>query len=215
MASSRTRHLKETLSNFKFLMALRALELVMYEMNAEKGYVRHNGAHYFYHLVDVTQKLINHGIRDENILTAALLHDLVEDVPGYTIEKVRKTFNPRVAHIVDLVTKKPGIDYKKSENILFYLEKISEDYGASLVKTADRMHNFGTLLDATPEKRIRQAIETEKYFIPFFKQCRKRYTTYASFFFEAKTQIEPQLWMIKEYDKKVKELEEKIRQLEK
>lgn len=207
MATSRTRHLEETLSILKFDNALRAFDLVLKEMCAEKGFKRHNGTHYYFHLVDVAQKLINFGIRDEDIITAALLHDIVEDVPDFTIELIQKLFNPRVAHIVNLVTKKPGLNYKIPEILIDYLEKISEDYGAALVKTADRMHNFGTLKDASPEKKLRQALETEQYFIPFFKKCRKQYPRYAAFFFEAKTQIEPHLWAIKEHDVEVKRLE--------
>jgi (p)ppGpp synthase/HD superfamily hydrolase len=214
MASSRVRHLEETLSILHFDEALRAFDLVVSEMSAEKGYVRHNGTHYYYHLVDVAQKLLNFGIRDEDIIVAALLHDIVEDVPGYTIDQVSHMFNSRVAHMVNLVTKKPGIDYKIAEHMESYLEEISFHVGASLIKAADRMHNFGTLRDASPEKKLRQALETETFFIPFFKKCRNMYPRYAAFFFEAKTQIEPHLWEIKSHHEEVSMLKKKIMELE-
>lgn len=214
MASSRVKHLEDTLAVLQYHMALRAFDTVIEEMSKEKGYTRHNGTHYYYHPVDVAQKLLNFGIRDEDIITAALLHDIIEDVPHFTIEMITEMFNPRVAKIVDLVTKKEGIDYKNGENLQAYLDGIYEDYGAALVKTADRMHNISSLLEATPEKRLRQAIETETYFIPFFKKCRKRYRRYAYIFFEAKTQIEPNIALIKEHNKTVKELKETIARLE-
>lgn len=47
MYSSRTRHLEGTLSILGYDKALKALDLVIREMCAEKGYTRHNGTHYF------------------------------------------------------------------------------------------------------------------------------------------------------------------------
>lgn len=214
MASSRVRHLEMTLSILEFKHALRAFDLMKREMCKEKGYVRHNGTHYYYHLVDVAQKLLNFGIRDEVTIVAALLHDYIEDVPGITLQFVEQEFGTEVGYIVDLLTKKPGVDYKNPANLQEYLEAISKDMRASLIKTADRMHNFGSLKDASPEKKLRQAIETENYFIPFFKVCRNLYPRYAAFFFEAKTQIEPHLWEIKAHHEEVNSLLRRIEELE-
>lgn len=203
MASSRTKHLEATLKILNYHDALKAFDLVINVMNSENGYSRHNGTHYYYHLVDVAQKLINFGIcstdrtvlanrvSDEEIVTSALLHDLVEDVPDYNIEFIEKHFGLNVSRMVELVTKKSVVDYRNPDNLKSYLSDISEHYGASLVKTCDRMHNFGTLKDATIEKKLRYAYETRDYFIPFFKSCREKFPRYQSIFFEAKTQLEP------------------------
>lgn len=213
--NSREKFLEQSLSILRWNNALDALALVRNEMNAEKGYTRHNGTHYYYHPVDVAQKLINFGIRDEDIIVAALLHDIVEDVPYFNIKIIQDKFGERVAIMVNLVTKKPNINYKISENLNEYLDNISKNYGAALIKTVDRIHNFGTLKDATPDKKIRQANETQLYFIPFFKKCRNMYPRYAYIFFEAKTSIEPHLWEIQEHYKEINELKEKIKKLEK
>lgn len=227
MASSRTRHLEGELHTLGFKMAMLAFQLVKSEMNAEKGYTRHNGTHYYYHCVDVAQKLINFGIKekhtfqiegsvtDEEIITAALLHDIVEDVSKFTIQWISEHFNQNVASMIQLLTKKPEIDYKNPTHLTSYLNKISEHPGAALIKTADRMHNFGTLKDADVDKKLRYSEETRLYFIPFFKKCRKLYPRYASFFFEAKTQIEPQLWEIEEHYSEVEQLKKRILLLEK
>lgn len=199
MGESRVRYLEQTLSTLGYENSIRALDWVMAEMCAENGFKRHNGTHYYYHLVDTTQDLLNHGIRNEDIITACLLHDAIEDVEGVTYQMIKDKFNPNVARMVDLVTKSKGMDYKIGYNLKCYLDLITKDVGASLIKTADRKHNFGTLRDATPEKKLRQALETEQYFIPFFKECRNKFPRYASYFFSAKTIIEPHLWEIKEH----------------
>jgi guanosine-3',5'-bis(diphosphate) 3'-pyrophosphohydrolase len=214
MLSSRTKHLQRTLEELNFTLALKAFDLVISEMCAEKGYARLNGKHYYHHLVDVTQKLINYRFIDEDIITAALLHDIVEDVPSYDIEWTRTEFNDNIAHMVELLTKKPGVDYKKPSNIKKYLEDIFNNYGASLVKTADRIHNFGTLADFSLEKKIRYATETEKFYIPFFKKCRGKYPSAAFFYFEAKTQIEANLLYIKLLCQRELELLDEINQLQ-
>jgi guanosine-3',5'-bis(diphosphate) 3'-pyrophosphohydrolase len=222
MKGSRVQFFEHNLAILQYEMAFKALLLVKEEMCIEKGFSRHNGTHYYFHLVDVAQKLLNAGVREEDIITAALLHDLVEDVtdtkgkPVYSINDITILFNDNVATMVDLLTKKPWVDYKKDKNELQrYLDEISKNYGASLIKCADRQNNFGSLLEASSEKRIRTALETEEYYLPFFKKCRKLYPWYASFFFDAKTTIEPHLWAIKESNSEIQRLKKQITLLKK
>ena len=213
--SSRLGFLDPSLDALEYYDSLQALDLVMKEMCAEKGFKRHNGTHYYYHLVDVTQKLLNFGVRNQDIITASILHDIVEDVPGYSLTMIATLFNPRVAEIVSLVTKDPSIDYKEDKAALQqYLDGISENVGAALIKVADRIHNLQTLREASVEKRQRQAAETKTYFIPFIKVCRERYPRHSKFFFEAKTNLEVIIENIKERHEEVSKLEEKVRQLE-
>ena len=198
--SSRTRHLKRTLTLLGYKDAYRALDLMIEEMSAEKGFSRHNGKHYYYHLVDVAQLLLNFGIRDEATITSALLHDYVEDVDGVTVEQVASQFGTEVAEIVKLVSKEEGIDYKGSDyHMQQYLDRIYENPKASLVKTADRINNFQTLQDSTTTHRRKQLENTMDYFIPFFKRCRNRYIEHESFYFQAKTTIEPLAFEIGRY----------------
>ena len=96
-------------------MAIKAFDLVREEMCAEKGFKRDNGSDYFNHCVDVANTLISYGRQNEDVISAALLHDIIEDVEGYRRITIAKMFNENVARLVMLVTKKEGIDYKKPE----------------------------------------------------------------------------------------------------
>lgn len=190
--SSRTKHLKRTLSLLGYKKAYEALELMIDEMSTENGFVRHNGKHYYYHLVDVAQLLLNAGIRDEDTIIASLLHDYIEDVEGVTYNTIAVRFGTKVADIVQLVTKTPGVDYKHNPiEMQIYLDRIFESSEASLVKTADRINNFQTLKDSSINHRLKQLDNTMIYFIPFFKNCRNRYIEHESFYFQAKSTIEP------------------------
>ncbi|MNV33838.1 Guanosine-3',5'-bis(diphosphate) 3'-pyrophosphohydrolase [compost metagenome] len=215
--TSRTKYLEQCLKSINSKQALKAFYLVINVMNAKNGYTRHNGTDYFLHLIDVTQILFNYGIKDDDILAAALLHDIVEDCYklGYTLDYIVTEFNSRIAEMVDLVTKKPGIDYKIAENMTAYLEAIFWNIGSALIKAADRIHNFGTLGDATRAKINKQACETKTFFIPFFKRCRNEYPQYSGFFFAAKTTIEPHLHEIETHEETFKLYENRIKYLEK
>lgn len=203
--SSRTIYLEAQLSTLGFEKSLKAFDLVVEHMVAEKGYKRHDGAHYYHHCVDVAQLILNFGIKDDEITSAALLHDFVEDIPWATHEYIEEVFGPRVAKMVRLVTKKPCVDYKVDlEEMHKYLKGIEECWEAALIKTADRINNFSTMSNSSVKHRERQVKETKEIYIPFFKVCRQKYARYANFFFFAKTMIEPILVEIERNNELVK-----------
>jgi len=192
--------------------AIKALDLVREEMCAEKGFKRDNGTDYYNHCVDVANTLISFRIIDEDVICAALLHDIIEDVEGYRRVTIEKMFNSNVARLVMLVTKKEGVNYKQPEAIKEYLDAISTDMNAAAIKASDRMHNMMTLEERTFEARYRKAIETKTYYLPFFKQCRNMYPRYENLFYAARAEIEPLIFHIEsfytEIQKQQKEIEE-------
>jgi len=207
---ARVIHLQRELVNLGFYDSLRALNWMIETMNANNGYARDDGRHYYYHLVDATQDLINHGVKKQSILTACILHDAVEDIKGVTVEGIASLFGEDVAFYVKGVTKDPTINYKKGENVKAQLDEMLPYYEICLIKTADRKHNFATLGNTKPEKELRKALETEKYFLPFFKQARKKYPEYSAYFHSAKTTIVPHLEKIKKYHRDVTALQNKL-----
>lgn len=196
--------------------SLRALNLMIGIMNSHNGYMRKDGSHYYYHLVDATQDLLNHGITDETVITACILHDAVEDIPTMTIEDIEQLFGIEVAFVVDKVTKAKGVDYKDEHysNIKAYLNNILQDWRACLVKSADRKHNFSTLDSTSSEHEERQMRETSAVYIPFFKEARKKYPEYSAYFHSTKTTIVPHLKRINKAINDEKRLNEIIKNLE-
>ena len=98
-----------------------------------------------------------------------------------------------------------------------YLHEISTDANAAAIKASDRMHNMMTLEEKTFEARYRKAMETETYYLPFFKECRYMYPRYENLFYAARAEIEPLIYHIKSFyeefdkaEKKIKELENKL-----
>lgn len=211
---ARVVHLQRDLVRLDMPNALRALNWMISTMNANNGFARKDGRHYYYHLVDSTQDLINHSILDEATLTACILHDSVEDIDYVTIQDIESEYGVEVAMIVDLVTKKVGVDYKDYENLIRYLQAILRNPKACLVKTSDRKHNFSTLYATSKKHELRQTEETERFFMPFFKEARKLYPEYSAYFHSAKTTIMPHMLKIKQAHSEEEKLKKRIAELE-
>lgn len=179
--------------------AIKALDLITRTMNVENGFKRDDGSDYYTHCVDVANTLLSYGIKNEDVICAALLHDIIEDVEGYKEVTLEKLFNANIARLVSLVTKEHDKDYHIPKNLEEYIAKIKTDPDACAIKTADRMHNMMTLNNKSFESRYRKAMETKTYYIPFFKSCRKIYTRYENLFYAAKAQTEPLIFTIEAF----------------
>jgi GTP pyrophosphokinase len=80
-------------------------------------------------------------------IIAALLHDVVEDTPT-TLLQIHQLFGPRVAKIVDGLTKLDSAynaESPQAENFKKVLSTLIEDVRVVLIKMADRLHNMRTL----------------------------------------------------------------------
>ncbi len=134
---------------------------------------RDGGERYFEHLRAVTLILIDWlGIKDHEIIIAALLHDIVEDIPYWTIERVRLEFGKRVALYVSWLTKQDAKEFaSKEERDDKYHERLENaPRECIIIKLADRLHNVITLWGCTPEKRARKIRETKLHYLPFARK---------------------------------------------
>lgn len=104
---------------------------------------------------------------DTNTVIAGLLHDVVEDCDGITVEDIAREFGTDIAEMVDGVTKltktgKSDIISKEeaqAENLRKMFLAIAKDVRVVIIKLTDRLHNMRTLEYCKPEKRQRKARE--------------------------------------------------------
>jgi GTP pyrophosphokinase len=136
---------------------------------AHKGQVRKSGEAFINHPIQVA--LILAELRmDVDTITAALLHDTVEDT-FMTLEDVEKEFSSDVRELVDGVTKITRIEIEslseqQVKNIRKMLLAMSKDIRVIVVKLADRLHNMRTLQALREDRRIFKARETMEVFAP-------------------------------------------------
>ncbi|MBX9879617.1 MAG: HD domain-containing protein [Candidatus Obscuribacterales bacterium] len=103
------------------------------------------------------------GITEPAILTAALLHDVIEDGEGrVTLEMIRKHFGVAADH-VKAVTKQP--EMTETDHQQYYDLIINGSPEPRLVKFADRADNLRNALELKDKKFQRKQLEeTRKYF---------------------------------------------------
>jgi GTP pyrophosphokinase len=132
-----------------------------YEIAAERhrAQVRKSGEPYLIHLLEVAHILADMRL-DATTLTAALLHDVIEDTE-FPVSRITERFGAEVAHLVEGVTKIGRLNMmapeaRQAENVRKMVLAMVHDVRVVLVKLADRLHNMRTLeyLDATKQQRI-------------------------------------------------------------
>jgi len=137
--------------------------------NAHKGQRRQSGEDYLYHPLAVAGILTQLKL-DIPSVTAALLHDVVEDT-SYTPQDIQREFGEGVASLVEGVTKIGKIVFKnnrekQAENFRKMLVSMSADIRVLLIKLADRLHNMRTLDALTEERQQWIATETLEIYAP-------------------------------------------------
>src|ERR1039458_8225884 len=117
-------------------------------IKAHEGQLRRTGEPYVTHPIAVADIAADLGL-DETTITAALLHDAVEDT-GIAKEWVAKEFGDQVAAVVDGVTKLDRLEFDSKEaqqaaTIRKMFIAMAQDWRVLLIKLADRLHNMRTI----------------------------------------------------------------------
>lgn len=134
-----------------------------------EGQVRKSGEPYIIHPLSVTEILVDLGL-DDVTLTAALLHDIVEDT-DVTLSEIKSIFGEEVAVLVDGVTKLSRIEYvskeeRQVENYRKMFLAMANDIRVVIIKLADRLHNMRTLKYQSFWKQRETAKETLEIYAP-------------------------------------------------
>lgn len=157
------------------------VDLVIY---LHKGQKRPDGP-YINHIMRVATRLVEEfGVSNKELVTAALLHDALEDQKERLEERFGKSakeaiseqFGERVAHVVSLLTNEelPEEMPKEKKDAIYeahVIEKIIPDADAVLVKLSDFADNAMRLdLVKNPKRRARLA----KKYLPLIPKFTER-----------------------------------------
>lgn len=137
---------------------------------AHKGVRRLSGEPYIMHPIAVAQIACEEVGLGSTSICAALLHDVVEDT-DYTTEDIENIFGPKIAQIVDGLTKISGGIFgeqasAQAENFKKLLLTMSDDIRVILIKICDRLHNMRTLESQPANKQYKIAGETLYIYAP-------------------------------------------------
>ncbi len=136
---------------------------------AHEGVRRRSGEPYLLHPIAVAQIVIDEIGLGVKSVVASLLHDVVEDTE-YTVEDMERIFGPKIASMVDGLTKMSGVFNADTSEQAEYFRKVlltlSDDVRVILIKIADRLHNMRTLGSMPLNKQIKITGETIYLFAP-------------------------------------------------
>ena len=172
--SLRIASLKRCANQEEYEDVVRAFE---FANEAHKGVRRRSGEPYILHPIAVAKIVVEEiGLGYKSIVTA-LLHDIVEDTE-YTVEDLSRLFGPKVASLVDGLTKiKSAMDNKhnsnkndevsmQAENFKRILLTLNDDVRVVLIKLADRLHNLRTIGSMPERKKDKILSESMYIFVP-------------------------------------------------
>ncbi len=137
---------------------------------AHKGVRRLSGEPYIMHPIAVAQIACEEMGLGSTSICSALLHDVVEDT-DYTVEDIENIFGPKIAQIVNGLTKISGGIFgdkasAQAENFKKLLLTMSDDIRVILIKICDRLHNMRTLESQPANKQYKIAGETLYIYAP-------------------------------------------------
>lgn len=136
---------------------------------AHEGVRRRSGEPYLLHPIAVAKIVIEEIGLGVKSVVAALLHDVVEDTE-YSVEDMERIFGPKIASMVDGLTKMSGVFNADTSEQAKYFRKVlltlSDDVRVTLIKIADRLHNMRTLGAMPMNKQIKITGETIYLFAP-------------------------------------------------
>ncbi len=136
---------------------------------AHAGQVRRSGEPFLVHGLTTAGILADLHL-DVDTITAALLHDVVEDT-SVNLERIRHEFGDGVAEMVDGVTKVGSIrtdsaEKRRAENYRKLILAITKSLPTLMIKLADRLHNMRTIQYLERDRQVEMAQETIDVYAP-------------------------------------------------
>ena len=173
-------------------------DAIDFAVKAHKGQTRKNSPEtpYIYHPLNMACHALAMGIKDDEIIAAILLHDVIEDCVKedecrYTPEEL--PVNDETREIVILMSHEKPADEERDKVMKAYYEALAGNPKAALVKCIDRCNNLTTMSWGLSRDRIYRMInETERYY-PALLEVVKATPEYNDAAFLLKYQIESML----------------------
>ena len=140
-------------------------------VDGHKNQRRKSGEAYVFHPISVAKIVASEIGLDATSIASALLHDVVEDSPDYTISDIEQLFGETVARIVNGLTKISSLKKDKdislqAENFRKMLLTLNDDVRVIIIKIADRLHNMQTIHSLREDKQLKIASETLYIYAP-------------------------------------------------
>ena len=181
-----------------FAMGARLSETIKalnYARKLHKGQCRKSGEPYIIHPLTMACQAISMGLVDDRVISAILLHDVVEDC-GVSVNDL--PINDEIKNAVRLLTYIKPEHYLEKDNQGIsinevkakYYEKISENTIATIAKIFDRCHNVSSMAGVFTKEKLDEYIEeTETFVLPLIRKAKEEFPEYQNVLFILKYHI--------------------------
>ncbi|MBW6441887.1 HD domain-containing protein [Patescibacteria group bacterium] len=139
----------------------RIVSAFKFAFKVHKNQYRKSGEPYVQHCLEVYKLLLNWGVKNEDLLISAILHDVLEDSSS-TVNDLLGLFGEGVAYLVESVTELDidNINNKDLETLRKIIRDSVINPRVAVLKIADRYHNLNTLQYMPGIKRQNKAKES-------------------------------------------------------
>lgn len=142
---------------------------------------------YITHPLTIAIHAITLGLNEQDILSACLLHDTIEDCG---VSKEELPVSDRAKELVDLLTIKFEEGETRAQAKERYFKRLSKDPEAAMIKLLDRCNNVSFMADAFSVERMWRYIEeTERYIYPLPMILREERPEWSNIAFDVKYHI--------------------------
>ena len=128
-----------------------------------QGQLRKSGEPFYIHPLEVAYIISDYNLKTD-VIAASILHDTVEDTE-VTIKIILENFGPRIAEVVDRLTRDRPDGSKLSIKELLNNAYELRDQEVLLIKLIDRLHNIRTIKSMSAQKIEKIVAETLTNFI--------------------------------------------------
>lgn len=161
-------YLKGLITGLHFTDSIQALQ---FARNAHRNQTRKSGEPYIVHPLTIASHAVAMGLKDDRIIAACLLHDVVEDC---NVKWGDLPVSIDTQMVVRLLT------HVKGTPLDVYYKCISDDPIACIVKILDRCHNVSTMAGVFTREKIRSYIdETRDYVMPLLRHTKDTWPEYS------------------------------------
>lgn len=164
-----------------------SIKALSFAREKHKDQKRKDGIPYIVHPLQMACYAVALGIRDDDIIAGALLHDVCEDC-GVPVSFL--PVNDNVKQIVKYMTITPLPGEEKADTKRRYFRNMLECKGSVIVKGLDRYHNMSTMAGVlSPEAIRKNIIENEELLLPMMKEAKEKYPELSDIMFILRTNI--------------------------
>ena len=164
-----------------------SLKALGFARQKHEGQTRKDGTPYIVHPLCMACYAVALGIRDDNIVTTILLHDVCEDC-GVELDNL--PFNDTIKNAIKHVTITRFAWEEKPQTKARYFAEMLESKEAVVCKAIDRYNNLSSMAGVmSTEAIIKNVKETDELLMPILKLAKQKWPELADLFFVLRTNI--------------------------